>query len=255
MGKTNLSDIMKRIQKDLRRHYPEILTGIGISGMIAATVMAVRATPKAVCLIEKAKEETNSKLSLMQTVKVTWKCYTPATITGVLSVACLIGASSVNARRNAALATAYTLSETALQTYREKVVEAIGEKKEQAVQDSVAKDAIRKNPISNNEVVVTKRGDTLCYDVLSGRYFKSDIEKLRQAANNVNRQLRCDSYVSLNEFYDEIGLNHIKLGDELGWDIDRGYVDLNFSAQLAEDGTPCMVIDYRVAPMYEYSTP
>lgn len=252
MGKINLPDIARRVQKDLKQHYPEILTGIGISGMIATTIMAVRATPKAIRLIEKAEKEKAENLSPTEKVKTTWKCYAPATVTGALSVACLIGASSANAQRNAALATAYTLSETALQTYREKVVETIGEKKEQIVRDSIAKDKLDKNPISRNEVIITSRGDTLCYDVLSGRYFKSDIEKIRQAVNRINYQLRNDSYISLNEFYDEIGLDHIKLGDELGWHIDYGYLDLDFSAQLSEDGTPCMVIDYQIVPRYEY---
>lgn len=39
----------------MKKHSPEILTGIGIAGMITTTVMAVRATPKALILIEEKK--------------------------------------------------------------------------------------------------------------------------------------------------------------------------------------------------------
>ena len=237
----------------IKKHSPEILTGIGIAAMITTTVMAVRATPKALILIEERKEEIGAeKLEAMDMVKTTWACYIPAAITGTLSVACLIGASSVNARRNAALATAYTLSESALKDYQGKVIEMFGEKKNEAVKDAVAKDKVEKNPVVTREVIITEKGNTLCYDAISGRYFKSDIEKIKKAECELNRQMLDDMYVSLNDFYYEIGLDSVKLGDELGWNVDSGYIDLSFSSQLASDGTPCLVIDYSVAPRYDY---
>lgn len=237
----------------IKKHSPEILTGIGIAGMITTTVMAVRATPKALILIEERKEEIGAeKLEAMDMVKTTWACYIPAVITGTLSVVCLIGASSVNARRNAALATAYTLSESALKDYQGKVIEMFGEKKNEAVKDAVAKDKVEKNPVVTREVIITEKGNTLCYDAISGRYFKSDIEKIKKAECELNRQMLDDMYVSLNDFYYEIGLDGVKLGDELGWNVDSGYIDLSFSSQLASDGTPCLVIDYSVAPRYDY---
>lgn len=237
----------------IKKHSPEILTGIGIAGMITTTVMAVRATPKALILIEERKEEIGAeKLEAMDMVKTTWVCYIPAAITGMLSVACLIGASSVNARRNAALATAYTLSESALKDYQGKVIEMFGEKKNEAVKDAVAKDKVEKNPVVTREVIITEKGNTLCYDAISGRYFKSDIEKIKKAECELNRQMLDDMYVSLNDFYYEIGLDSVKLGDELGWNVDSGYIDLSFSSQLASDETPCLVIDYSVAPRYDY---
>lgn len=237
----------------IKKHSPEILTGIGIAGMITTTVMAVRATPKALILIEERKEEIGAeKLEAMDMIKTAWACYIPAAITGTLSVACLIGASSVNARRNAALATAYTLSESALKDYQGKVIEMFGDKKNEAVKDAVAKDKVEKNPVITREVIITEKGNTLCYDAISGRYFKSDIEKIKKAECELNRQILDDMYVSLNDFYYEIGLDNVKLGDELGWNVDSGYIDLSFSSQLASDGTPCLVIDYSVAPRYDY---
>ncbi|HQJ90395.1 MAG TPA: DUF6353 family protein [Paludibacteraceae bacterium] len=254
MGKLNLSNIAKGVRTAMKKHSPEILTGIGIAGMITTTVMAVRATPKALILIEDKKIENDTdKLTPVETIKATWTCYIPAAITGGLSIICLIGASSVNARRNAALATAYTLSESALKEYQEKVIETIGEKKEQTVRDAIAKERIDKNPVSSREVIITEKGNTLCYDAISGRYFKSDIDKLKKAENELNRRMRDEMYISLNEFYYEIGLNPIKIGDDLGWNIDHGYIELNFSSQLSDDGNPCLVIDYQVAPRYEYN--
>ena len=251
--KKEIAKSLLSLKTVIKKHSPEILTGIGIAGMLTTTVMAVRATPKALILIEERKEEIGAeKLEAMDMVKTTWACYIPAAITGTLSVACLIGASSVNARRNAALATAYTLSESALKDYQGKVIDMFGEKKNEAVKDAVAKDKVEKNPVVTREVIITEKGNTLCYDAISGRYFKSDIEKIKKAECELNRQMLDDMYVSLNDFYYEIGLDSVKLGDELGWNVDSGYIDLSFSSQLASDGTPCLVIDYSVAPRYDY---
>ncbi len=254
MKKPKLSSISKGIRGTIIKHSPEILTGIGIAGMITTTIMAVRATPKALILIEERKEEIDvDKLTPIELIKTTWTCYIPTAITGGLSIICLIGANSVNTRRNAALATAYTLSESALKEYQEKVIETIGEKKEQTVRDAIAKDRIDKNPVSSREVIITEKGNTLCYDAISGRYFKSDIDKLKKVENELNRRMRDEMYISLNEFYYEIGLNPISIGDDIGWNIDHGYIELNFSSQLTDDGNPCLVIDYQVAPRYEYN--
>lgn len=253
MSKIKFKPLIKTIRSGLAKHSPAILTALGITGMIGTTVLAVKATPKALDLIENKKEELDKdKLTVVETVKATWKCYAPAAVTCVTSAACLIGASSVHTKRNAALATAYKLSESALIEYRDKVVETIGEKKEQSVRDAIAKDHVEKNPVTNNEVIITDRGYTLCYDELSGRYFYSDIEKIKKAANELNRQMLNDMYVSLNELYYELGLEGTKLGEQMGWNVDRGLIDLKFSATVSADDRPCIVLDYRVPPMYDY---
>lgn len=256
MSKMNLSKIVKNAKNTLVRHSPEILTGIGIAGMITTTVMAVKATPKALDLMAELKkkhgEDTDRKEMGKEIVKNVAPVYIPATITGALSIACLIGASSVNSKRNAALATAYTLSETALKEYQEKVIETIGEKKEQTIRDSIAKDKINKNPPVITEVIITEKGNTLCYDAISGRYFKSDIDKIKKAENQLNHQLMQEMYLSLNEFYYELGLRPTKQGNEMGWNINDGLIDLHFSSQLTEEEEPCLVIDYHVAPRYGY---
>lgn len=254
MGKTNLATITKDIRKFASKRSPEILTGIGIAGMITTTILAVRATPKALELIEEQKEEESvDELSSFEVVKVAWKPYIPAMVTCIASTACLIGASSVNTKRNAALATAYKLSETALSEYRDKVVETIGEKKERIVRDKVAEERVKKNPVSKNEVIVTGNGKTLCFDPISGRYFMCSIETIKKAENTLNKQMLHDisGYVSLNEFYDELGLDHTSVGNDLGWNTNQ-LIDIDFSSQLNDNGEPSVVLDYLVAPKCDY---
>ena len=253
-----ISQIVKSVEKTIAKHGPEILTGIGVVGMVTTTVLAVKATPKAIRLIEEKETELEFekqetvRLSKGEVIKTCWKCYIPAVVTGALSAGCIIGANSVSARRATALATAYKISETAFTEYQEKVVQTIGEKKEQAVRDEIAKDQIAKEPLVNKEVIITERGNTLCFDVISGRYFRSDIDKIRRAENLINKKLLDEMYVPLNDLYYEIGLDATSMGYDLGWNIDKGFIDLHFSTQLADDDTPCLVIDYKVAPMYGY---
>ena len=253
MTKPNVSKFIKDVKVTMVKHSPGILTGLGIAGMVSTTVLAVKATPKAIRLIEEAQDEKGDVLSPTEKVKATWKCYIPAAVTGTASVACLIGGCSVSAKRNAALATAYKLSETALTEYRDKVVETIGEKKEQTVRDKVAQEQIKKHPINSNEVVNTGKGTTLCFDPLSSRYFKSNIELIRKAENVINKKILhevCGS-ASLNDFYDEIGLARTDLGDTMGWDSDN-MIELDFSYAPAEDESPCLVVGHYNPPKYGY---
>lgn len=254
MSKEGLKRTIKSAERVLTKYSPGILTGIGIAGMIGATFMAVKATPKALYLIETKKKESEvEELTSVEAIKTCWKCYIPATLTTVLSAACLIEASTVSAKRNAALATAYSISEAALREYQEKVVEVIGEKKEKAVRDAVAKDQIERDPVTKSEVVIIdSNSNTLCYEPLSGRYFKSTIDKIKKAEIKLDRQMIQEMYVSLNDFYWEIGLDGTDLGDKMGWNLSKGYMDLSFSSQLADDGTPCAVIVYGIPPVYDY---
>lgn len=254
MSKEGLKRTIKSAGRVLTKYSPGILTGIGIAGMIGATFMAVKATPKALYLIETKKEEAEvEELTPIETIKTCWTCYIPATLTTVLSAVCLIGASTVSAKRNAALATAYSISEAALREYQEKVVEVVGEKKEKAVRDAVAKDQIERDPVTKSEVVIIdSNSNTLCYEPLSGRYFKSTIDKIKKAEIKLDRQMIQEMYVSLNDFYWEIGLDGTDLGDKMGWNLSKGYMDLSFSSQLADDGTPCAVIVYGIPPVYDY---
>ena len=253
MSKGTLAKVVNDLRVAVDKHSPEILTGLGIAGMVTTTVLAVQATPKALALMEQQKDELGvDKLHPVEVAKTTWKCYVPAAAVGVVSVACLVGASSVNLRRNAALATAYALSESTLREYQKKVVEEIGEKKEKRVREAVTKDEVDRNPVSNNQVIITGSGDALCYDLACKRYFKSNIDKLRKVENELNMRLRNENYISLNEFYSEIGLDEVGVGHDLGWNIDKGYLKLEFSSHLTEDGTPCLVVGFDNPPRWDF---
>lgn len=255
MNKESVTKFFKNIQNGMSKHSPEILTGLGIAGMVTTTVLAVKATPKALRLIEDAEDEKQDKLTKVEVVKTAWKPYVPATITGTVSVACLIGASSVNARRNAALATAYQISSNALTEYKEKVVETIGEKKEKHMTEKLAQDQVDKNPVESNTVVITGNGKSLCYDPQFGQYFQSSVDAIKNAVTELNYRMvnQGEEYVSLNDFYDELGIDRLEIGDDLGWNVGRdGKIKVDISSAISKNNEPCIVIHYEIAPQYDY---
>ena len=246
---------MSKIFEALRKHGPELATGLGIAGMITGTILAIKATPKAIKLVEEKKvenEELEREVTTKEVIKTTWKCYIPAVTITLVSATCIVLASVKRLKMNAALAAAYSISETTLQAYKRKTLETVGEKKEQAIREAVAKEKMEQNPVSRNQILPVAKGETLCYDSASGRYFKHDIEKIRKVVNELNRRMRDEMYISLNEFYTELGLDRIKLGEDLGWTIDWGYIDITFGYGPAENEEPCLILDYTVEPRYGY---
>lgn len=250
-----IKNVIETTKGFISKHSPEILTGIGVTGMITSTVLAVKATPKALKLIEDAKghgETRADSLPVKTVIKVAWKPYIPAIVTGLVSVSCIVGASTINTKRNAALATAYAISEKTLSTYREKVIETIGEKKEKEIREKIAQDEIDRNPPSKGQIYITSSGKTLCRDAISGRYFYSSIEAIKKAVNELNRDMTYHQYISLDEFYYKLGLDSIKNGSRLGWNLDDGLIELDFGTCLSDNDEPCIVVDYQNGPKYDF---
>lgn len=244
--------VFKTIGAFADKHSPEILLGFGIGGMVSTVVLSVAATPKAMKAMDEEKKQTKKKLTTWEVIKASWKYYIPAFLTGAASIACLIGSNTVHSKRNAALATAYALSESTLKRYSEKVVETIGEKKERQIREKVSEEIVSEHPVSKTEVVMASSGETLCYDPKSDRYFMSDWNRIQKAVNDINLRLRSEMYIPLNEFYCELGLNNTDSGKLLGWNIEKGYLDVRPDTALSDDLRPVLVMVYKVYPKYDY---
>lgn len=243
----------------LQKNSPYILTGLGCVGVVTTAVMTGKATIKAVDIVKDYEDQNGEfhqdnphvwmkyRTTWQEKAKLVWKCYIPPVIMAGTSIACIIGAQSVNTKRHAALAGLYSLTESTLKEYQKKVVEHIGEDKEQKIHDEVVTEALAKVPYSEEDVIYTDRGKTLCFDIMSGRYFKHDLEKIRRVVNDLNHDLMGIMWVPLNDFYYALGLPGIKLGDEIGWTVDE-LIDIKFTSKLNEDGEPCLVLDYDLTP-------
>lgn len=250
---TNLNELHKRVSKLIIDNSPSILTGIAVAGTITTAVLAGKASYRAHELICEAASSGYyvEPLTKKQKVDVVWKLYVPAITMGSLSVTAIIGSNRIGTRRAAAMAAAYTVSEKAFEQYREKIVEKIGENKERVARDEVAQDRVTKSPPQDHQVIVTGGGEVLFMDGWSGRYFKSDMESVKKAVNDLNYVVMNNFYASLNDFYDKLGLDRISSGEEVGWNSDK-LLDVHFTTTSSDKQIPCFVINYYVDPVRDY---
>jgi hypothetical protein len=257
LNKANVLKFLNGTKAKLSKHSPAILIGFAIVSGGAAVVLAVKETPKALKRIEEKKEEYQvDKLSPWETVKTTWPCYVPAAATFVFAAGCAIGSQSIHVKRNAALAAAYKISETALIDYRGKVLETIGEKKERNVRNEVAKEQINKTPFNPQNIYPTGKGKTICLDPLSNRYFECDVDVIKAAAVKLNQEMQLSicSTKSINDFYYAIGLEPVdsSVGDMLGWSTTYPiHLDIEYGPVSDDDSRACAVISHYNPPRYD----
>jgi len=235
----------------LSKNKPGLLIGLGIGSLIMGTVAAIHTAPIAKdALEEKKKELQMDRLPAVETIKTAGPYLVPTLLFTSAGVACILGGNKMNLNRGAAAMAAYALSESTLQAYREKTREIVGEKKEKDIRESVAKDVMEKNPVGTNAIILTGSGNSLCFDEVTKQHFRSDKNKIESIINKLNYYMYSNSpKISLNEYCDALRIDHVLLGDELGWDInDNGYIDINITAVVAETGEPCLVINHVTKP-------
>lgn len=262
-----INEIMDLGKVFFNEHKTSIYIGTGIAGMLTAGVVAVKVTPKASMLLEERRCEkhekyledntTNPQLTFKDYIQVTWKYYLPPIALAGASAGLIIFGHKLDTKENAALAAAYALSESRLKEYTEKTVETIGEKKEKEIRNAIDKDRVDKTELIESEVIHTGDGETLCLDAWSGRYFYSDIEVLRREAVELSRAMLNDNVVTLNDWYDAIHLDGIKIGEDFMWDVDqyKELIELSYSSQLNRKKQPVLVIDFANAPKYTANVP
>jgi hypothetical protein len=244
-------DILAKSEKFAIDNSPVILTVIGVAGTVSTAVLTGKASFKAAHLITDEEEISSiGSLDLRERLLLVWPLYVPPVATGGLTITAIIMSHKISTGRTAALAAAYTISEKAFEEYRVKVIEKLGEKKEQVVQAEVAQDKVNQNPIGKREVIVSS-GEVLCYDEFTGRYFNSTVERIRAAQNNVNSKVLNDNYCSLSEFYSMVGLATTSMSEEVGWNVDR-LMEIRFSTVLSDDNRPCISIDFNKQPIRDY---
>jgi hypothetical protein len=245
-----ITQILKTFEKFAVDNSPLLLTSIGAVGTIATAVLTGKAAYKAALILNVGERDVDD-IPNKEKIQLVWPLFVPPIVSAGLTITCIIAANRIGSRRAAALAVAYTISEKAFDEYRAKVVEKLGVNKERAARDEVAQERINNNPVGNTEVIITGGGDVLCYDVYTGRYFRSDMETLRQAQNGLNYDLLNHGYASLNDFYNNIGLASTTAGDEVGWNSDT-LLELRFSTTMSDDQKPCISIEFTVVPVRNY---
>lgn len=170
------------------------------------------------------------------------KLYLPSVVLGAAAVACLTSSHNQLTRRNAGLSAALVATEKALDRYRDRVREHVGEERELEIwQDQREK----KVPVLDDEGRETKSttkiktaGGYSPYARVWGRDTSTEwdpessynLAKLRSAQERCTLLLNSRGHVMLNDVFDELGLSRTPEGAVVGWlsqkyGGDDGYVD------------------------------
>ena len=248
-----MNKLLSKSQMFLKRNSSTILTCVGAAGVIATTVTAVKATPKALMLLDKAKEEKGEELTKLEKVKIAGPAYIPTAVLGASTIACIFGANVLNHRAQASLMSAYALVDKSYKDYKKKVDELYGEEAGANVRAAIAKDAYEEDPIEPEE---DKR---LYYDFYSGRHFESTPYKVQNAEYELNRMLMMEDGVCVNEWYHLLGLEPLTHGDDTGWTTYANsdaywqtWVDFHHETTVMDDGLECMIVSFVQDPYPDF---
>lgn len=244
---TKTSNIIQSVNKFTNNHAPLILTATGSIGVVCTAVLAAKAGPRARAAIFDYDMDNQTNATAFEKVKVTWKIYLPTAICAVATISTLFCGNHIALKRGANLMQAYSILDSTFQEYKGQVKKTLGEKEERTIDDALSEQKVA----SSNNAVIINGPQPLTMDDLSGRYFRIDAEKIRQAQNALNARLLQEDWISLNVFYGLLGLDPIGLGDDIGWNADR-LLDIRFTSCLTADEEPCLVIKYDTVPKPDY---
>lgn len=254
----------------VRKYSPVALSCVASVGVVVTAVAAVKATPKAVMLIQADSRKKHDgdpyAATKKEAVVAAWKCYIPAVAIGASTIACIMGANALNRHQQAALTSAYALVQNSYKEYKDKLKELYGEEAHNAIMDSIVKEKCKDISIYTPGCLVSSSsldfGEGMepeitrtFYDAFSQRYFESTIEKVIQAEYHLNRNFMFAGVIPLNDFYEFLGLEKTELGDTVGWSSVNGdiyWIDFNHHRLTLDDGMEIYVIEMVFEPTPEW---
>lgn len=262
----NAKKLMRTLMKSAKKKSPAILTGLALVGIAVTAYQAYKAGLAATEVLKKHREEMDmvepedkaaKRTVVKETIKEMAPIVAPVIIMGVTTGACVVGAQSINSRRIAALSAAYTVAEKTVNDLNSKMREVLGVKKAQSIKDSIAKDKLHaKGSVPDGQVIITGDGNVRCMDEYTGRLFWGNARKIDKAVSELNNDVRCCRWVCLNDFYDKLGLQRIKMGYDLGWNeedtLGNGSLPISFTAILDDDNNPVLCIECDVQLRKDY---
>ena len=250
-------DVVNKVGSVIIKKSPTILMVLGIGGCVSATIIAIKETPKALRIMEDRKKELEvEKLPVEEIVKSTWKIYLPVVVTGTLSIVCILFSHSLNEKRKAALATLYTISETAMSEYRYRVRDEFPEKDFEIASEVNDKIEERFGDILND---LDTEGKSPCVispmvwikEPITGQEFFSSENEVRTIITDLNEEMiDGNDYVSVNEYLDSLGLNESEVFGEYEWNVhNSGTFRARFPEYIKRsDGLPMLVMKLTTFP-------
>ena len=250
-----MNKLLRQSKLFIKHNASTILTTVGAVGVVVTSVMAVKATPKALRLLEDDKQEKGKELTKLEIVKTAAPVYIPSVLVGTATIACVFGANVLNKRQQAAIMSAYALLDQSYKDYRKKVDELYGEGSNKEIEHEIVKDKYDESDLSIDD----NDGKELFYDSFSERYFRSTLSDVIKAEYEINRLLAQDYCVYLNEFYDRLGVDEVYYGNYLGWSSFElvetyryNWVEFEHDKVTMDDGLECTIIDILTEPTFDF---
>ena len=248
-----MSGLLRQVQTFVTHHGSAALTIAGGVGVIATTILAVKATPKATQLIEKAKKDKGEELTNAEIVQAAWKPYVPAAVVGAGTISCIFGANLLNGRNQAALVSTAAVISSSFKKYKHKLIELYGKETHEKVVDAIAIEEAREVGITADCLgMLTCLTDeeacgdpVLFYDSFENRYFECTFEQVIAAQYHFNRNYVMRGMALLNEFYDFLGLDRTDHGASVGWCVEDEiyWIDFNNRKVVLDDGLEVFIIE------------
>lgn len=237
----------------LKKHSAAILTYAGGVGVVVTTITAVKATPKALSLLEEAKIEKGEDLTSIEKIKIAGPKYIPTILLGAGTLACIFGANVLNKRKQASLISAYTLLETSFNEYKNKTLKLYGKEADRNIRNEIAKDHYEETDIE------IKDNKQLFYDEFSQRYFEATLEDVLRAEYALNRMVSTEYGVFLNDFYSLLGIPEVEYGNYIGWKDCQlveytwySWLDFEHTKVVMDDGLECTIITFGFEPTFDF---
>lgn len=221
------------------KNNPQILiTGLGIAASVATAITSGKAHAKAVAADNGASD------NLLDFTKRNWMTYVPAAVSLGVTIFAIVSLHNVTYKKYQALAAAYSISQMNVSELRKNVAESVKIIK-QGGKPADKKAAQKELPAGS--MVLFGDEEVLCKDAITGRTFRSTPEKIRQYCNNISEDLIGFGPCPLNDFYSQIHVGEVSIGDELGWE---GGVTIKpeFRPVLLPSGSPAVEVALTPAP-------
>lgn len=218
-----------------RKYSPEILTSVGVVGVVAAAVFAAKATLSLEPIVDQVKhnldgvDENDKKAKarvMMRGAGDITKLYGPSVTLGLVSIGCIISAHGIMRRRNVALVAALNVVEKSYAKYRQAVIDEFGEEKDReyrmGFKDTVIKDENGKDKtVTDVDLDMAADPYGRLFTELSSRHWQKGGGYNQMFVKNIqmyaNDRLRARGYLFLNDVFDELGMDRTKAGQTVGW--------------------------------------
>lgn len=256
----NVKGLFNSVMRFGHDNQAEILSALAITGLWTSMWLSYKAGPRAEKVLESKrkdlsdadpKDKKTRRTVIFEGVKELVPVIGPPLATGIISTVCVVKSTKYSRGQIATLSAAYAIKDAALREHKEKARELLGESKAQQIRESISKDHIGNVVIPKDDSAIprTGLGDTLCYDEYTDRLFYCSAEAIGKAVVKLSYDLQSEMWIDLNDFYQEINLKPCKMGNDLGWSVDksdRGRIPVYYTAILTDDNRPCLCIQFDV---------